>query len=92
MCTTHFRTYFSGDWDVHWGYRILTHGQMTNSPFTGRSLAVAEAGGNPSFPKPGLVTNIDLQVGDGGCLQVTKGLCLRLNQRKFRRKLPSYGN
>ena len=18
-CTTHFRTYFSGDWDVHWG-------------------------------------------------------------------------
>ena len=19
-CTTHFRTYFSGDWDVHWGY------------------------------------------------------------------------
>ena len=18
--TTHFRTYFSGDWDVHWGY------------------------------------------------------------------------
>ena len=27
-CTTHFRTYFSGDWDVHWGYGILTHGQM----------------------------------------------------------------
>ena len=19
-CTTHFRTYFGGDWDVHWGY------------------------------------------------------------------------
>ena len=19
-CTTHFRTYFIGDWDVHWGY------------------------------------------------------------------------
>ena len=18
-CTTHFRTYFNGDWDVHWG-------------------------------------------------------------------------
>ena len=18
-CTTHFRTFFSGDWDVHWG-------------------------------------------------------------------------
>ena len=28
--TTHFATYFSGDWDVHWGYEIwlLTHGQM----------------------------------------------------------------
>ena len=24
--TTHFRTYFSGDWDVHWGYDLdLTH-------------------------------------------------------------------
>ena len=22
--TTDFRTYFSGDWDVHWGYGILT--------------------------------------------------------------------
>ena len=20
--------YFSGDWDVHWGYRILTHGNI----------------------------------------------------------------
>ena len=20
--------YFSGDWDVHWGYGILTHGHM----------------------------------------------------------------
>ena len=26
--TTPFRTYFSGDWDVHWGYGILTHGHM----------------------------------------------------------------
>ena len=26
--TTHFRTYFSRDWDVYWGYGILTHGQM----------------------------------------------------------------
>ena len=24
-CTTHFSTYFSGDWDVHQGYRVLTH-------------------------------------------------------------------
>ena len=21
-CTTHFRTYISGDWDVHWGYDL----------------------------------------------------------------------
>ena len=21
-CTTHFGTYFSGDWDVHWGYDL----------------------------------------------------------------------
>ena len=23
--TTHVRTYFSGDWDVFWGFGILTH-------------------------------------------------------------------
>ena len=31
-CTTHFRTYFRGDWDVHWGYGstiwILPHGHV----------------------------------------------------------------
>ena len=28
-CTTHFRTDFSGDWDVHWGRTgILTHGHI----------------------------------------------------------------
>ena len=27
-CTNHSRSYFSGDWDVHWGYGLLTHGQM----------------------------------------------------------------
>ena len=26
--TTHFRTCFSGDWDVRWGYGVLTHGQL----------------------------------------------------------------
>ena len=27
--TTHFRTYSSGDWDVHWGLTgVLTHGQV----------------------------------------------------------------
>ena len=35
-CTTHFRTYSSGDWDVHSGYGILTHGQAANAfaPFS----------------------------------------------------------
>ena len=28
MVRAHFRTYFSGDWDVHWGYGILAHSQM----------------------------------------------------------------
>ena len=27
-CTTHFSRDFSGDWDVHWGYGILTHGHI----------------------------------------------------------------
>ena len=30
-CTTDFRTYFSGDWDVHWGYGLLTHSHLSNS-------------------------------------------------------------
>ena len=29
--STHFRTYFSGDWDVHRGYGILTHSQMSHA-------------------------------------------------------------
>ena len=26
--TTHFRTNFSGDWDVHWRYGLLSNNQM----------------------------------------------------------------
>ena len=26
--TTHYRIYSSGDWDVHWGYGLLTHGHI----------------------------------------------------------------
>ena len=26
--TTHFRAYFSGDWDVHWGYGVWSHGHI----------------------------------------------------------------
>ena len=25
--------HFSGDWDVHWGYEVLTHGQVSQSPW-----------------------------------------------------------
>ena len=28
---THFSRDFSGDWDVHWGYRVLTHGHLRAS-------------------------------------------------------------
>ena len=31
--TTHFRTYFSGDWDVHWGHGILTPWQYVRFGF-----------------------------------------------------------
>ena len=31
-CTTHFRTYFNVDWDVHWGCGLVTHGQMGPFP------------------------------------------------------------
>ena len=26
--TAHFRTVFGGDWDAHWGYGVLTHGDI----------------------------------------------------------------
>ena len=28
--TTHFSTYVSGDWDVHWGYGLLNHGHVAS--------------------------------------------------------------
>ena len=27
-CTTHFRTFLGGDWDVYWRYEILTPGHL----------------------------------------------------------------
>ena len=27
--------FFSGDWDVHWGYGLLTHGPMTTEEYVG---------------------------------------------------------
>ena len=39
VCQNRFRTilggfglvYFSGNWDVHWGYGLLTHGHVSKS-------------------------------------------------------------
>ena len=66
-CTTHFRTCFSGDWDVHWVLTgILTHGQLkkdTSHPpsgpsdllrqnfFGGRALHVASISENPQVTR-----------------------------------------
>ena len=36
-CTTHFRTYFCGDWDVHGGYGVLTHSQVPCTTLRGLS-------------------------------------------------------
>ena len=44
--TTHFRLYFSGDWDVHWGYGILAHGH-----FVSRHLCQ----GNVGAPTPAVL-------------------------------------
>ena len=30
--------YSSGDWDVHWGYGLLTHGHTSNRQKTGVSM------------------------------------------------------
>ena len=34
-----FRAYFSGDWDVHWGYGLLTHGPLIVDAKMAGSLA-----------------------------------------------------
>ena len=46
--TTHFRTYFSGDWDVHWGYDL----DFDPWPFAGNfPLAGNSAETRPGTPK-----------------------------------------
>ena len=45
--TTHFRTYFSGDWDVDWGtIWILTHGHV----LFGLTNAIPTSLSRPQFP------------------------------------------
>ena len=50
--------YFSWDWDVHWGYRRLTHGLMRSTEFFGtvrrkvqEDLEGAEPGALPGKPR-----------------------------------------
>ena len=43
-CTIHFRTYFSGDWDVHWGYDLDLDPQPCFL-VAGLSWGMREAGG-----------------------------------------------
>ena len=53
-CTTHFRTYFSGDWDVHWGCD-LGFDPWPNSPKTVRQQqnpAVTKAARDPKTLGP----------------------------------------
>ena len=38
-CNTHVRTDSSGDWDVHWGCGILTHGHMVRYGYLSNSVA-----------------------------------------------------
>ena len=49
--TTHFRTYFTGDGDGHWGYEILTRGQMDNwwRPLGFPLQTLRSASGNARF-------------------------------------------
>ena len=47
---THFRAYLSGDWDVHWGYGVLTHGQMTMGNFSHGTYPRSFAGLHGSLP------------------------------------------
>ena len=37
--------YFSGDWDVHWGYGILTHGHIPPPPHIPVTLCLTLASG-----------------------------------------------
>ena len=61
MCATYFRTYFSGDWDVHRGYGVLTHSHMRGSmPMISegnmaglRSHRLLHSFQHPSFQKTG---------------------------------------
>ena len=41
--------YFSGDWDVHWGYGVLTHGHMATRPHSNTPLVCLARAGHVPF-------------------------------------------
>ena len=48
---THFRIYFRGDWDVHWGYELLTHAHLgVVQNFRARGIAGFNLLHLPGFP------------------------------------------
>ena len=47
-CTTHF-CLFSGDWDVYWGYGILTHGHMVVEHEVGSLSVISESDALPQY-------------------------------------------
>ena len=69
-CTTHFRTYFSGGWDVHWGYDldlmfteitiwILTHGHLYLSVESIRTPCVdPQSASQSASPRRGLAPDL----------------------------------
>ena len=50
-CTTHVRTYFSGDWDVHRGYGFLTHSHMRRKRGTSENGRVFPVSLSQSHPQ-----------------------------------------
>ena len=47
--------YFSGDWDVHWGYGVLTHGQL-KPPFSALLGAFGSLERSPTLSRRGSAT------------------------------------
>ena len=45
--TTHFRTYASWDWDVDWGYGLLTHAHILKVPYMGVGQKMRTQNGLP---------------------------------------------
>ena len=61
----HFRTYFSGDWAVHFGYGILAHGQIMLGESTVLHGATQRAGLQSGRPSLGACTRSQASAASG---------------------------